>query len=88
MAEELLLDVSELEAPEPLVQTLAAAEALQTGQFLRMIHRRFPCLLEENLVKRGFACRYIESGEQVITLIWRKRDAEAGQAAGAARENS
>jgi hypothetical protein len=72
MIAELFLDVSALEAPEPLVRTLAAADALRPGQYLCMRHRRYPCLLEENLGKRGFLCRIIEQGEQVTSYIWRE----------------
>lgn len=84
---ERLLDVSDLEPPEPLVRTLAAAEALGPGQFLRMLHRRHPCLLGENLSERGFDCIVRPGGRAAVeTLIWRRDDpvavARAGQAAG------
>lgn len=84
---ERVLDVSDLEPPEPLVRTVAAAESLRPGQFLRMFHRRHPCLLGENLSERGFDC-VIRPGERaaVEALIWRRDDplaaARAGGAAG------
>ena len=76
MSAEVVLDVSELEAPEPLMRTLAAAETLGPGQYLRMTHRRFPCLLQENLEKRGFACAIVEQGDVVTSYIWRVSEQE------------
>ena len=87
MALERLLDVSELEPPAPLVHTLEAAETLESGEYLRMTHRRDPCLLRGNLDQRGFAylMRSQEDG-YVQTFIWRiddnKAEATARHAAG------
>ena len=82
------LDVSELEPPEPLERTLEAAEALAPGHFLRMTHRRHPCLLEAQLAARGFRCtiRGEEGSEATETFIWRDGDGEAEQAARAAHD--
>lgn len=73
-----MLDVSGLEPPEPLARTLAAAEALPPGDYLLMLHRRDPCLLPDNLRRRGFAffqrpgtCTAVE------VFIWREGDADA-----------
>jgi len=41
--------------PEPLEQAVEAVESLQHGEFLRMHHRREPCLLYPILRERGFA---------------------------------
>jgi len=74
---EILLDVSGLEPPEPLVRTVAAAERLRKGEYLRMLHRRGPCLLRDNLTERGFGF-HVRPGRQaaVETLVWRKDDPE------------
>ncbi len=80
-AAEILLDVSDLEPPEPLTQTLEAAEDLAPGQYLRMLHRRDPCMLYGNLDDNGF--KYIQrEGETsaVELFIWREDDAEAAAA--------
>ncbi len=75
---EVLLDVSELEPPEPLVLALEAAEQLGPGQYLRMLHRRDPCLLYGNLEDNHF--RYFQR-EGLTTLvelfIWREKDRDA-----------
>ena len=78
---ERLLDVSGLEPPDPLMLTLAAAEELAEGGYLRMLHRRDPCLLPDNLRQRGFDF-VIRPGAQtaVEVFIWRKGDHAASLA--------
>ena len=81
MPDEFLLDVSELEPPEPLEQTLEAAEQLKPGQYLRMLHRRTPCILYGNLDDNNF--KYFQrkgSTTAVEVFIWRENDAEAASA--------
>jgi hypothetical protein len=79
---ERILDVSALEPPEPLVRTLEAAEALPEGVYLRMLHRRDPCLLPDNLRQRGFAFQQRRGVRTAVEVfIWRNGDAVAEQAA-------
>ena len=81
MPDEFLLDVSELEPPEPLEQTLEAADKLKPGQYLRMLHRRTPCILYGNLDDNNF--KYFQrkgSTTAVEVFIWRENDAEAASA--------
>jgi len=78
---EILLDVSELEPPEPLTLTLEAAEDLTTGQYLHMLHRRDPCMLYGNLDDNGFKYIQREGKTTAVELfIWREDDAEAAAA--------
>lgn len=87
MAVEFQLDVSALEPPEPLVRTIAVAMGLEAGQFLRMRHRREPCLLRANLEERGYRCIIGQVGDAAWeALIWRHEDDEAAAAAQAAGE--
>lgn len=81
MSAEVLLDVSDLEPPEPLVQVLEAAEQLKPGQYLRMLHRREPCLLFGNLDDNHFSY-YQRKGtaSAVEVFIWREKDDEAAAA--------
>lgn len=85
MTAERCLDVSDLEAPEPLLQVLDAAEALASGEYLHMYHRRQPCLLYGNLEQRGFD-HDTRCGREVAceVFIWRRGDAAAAAAAGEA----
>ena len=81
MPDEFLLDVSELEPPEPLELTLEAAEQLKPGQYLRMLHRRTPCILYGNLDDNNF--KYFQrkgSTTAVEVFIWRENDDEAASA--------
>ena len=81
MSNEVVLDVSELEPPEPLVLTLEAAEQLQPGQYLRMLHRREPCMLYGNLDDNHFKY-YQRQGttSTVEVFIWSENDKEAAAA--------
>ena len=81
MPGELLLDVSELEPPEPLELTLEAADELKPGQYLRMLHRRTPCILFGNLDDNNF--KYFQrkgSTTAVEVFIWRENDDKAAKA--------
>ena len=78
MPTEVLLDVSELEPPEPLTLTLEAAEQLQPGQYLRMLHRRDPCMLFGNLDDNHF--RYFQRKGTITAVevfIWAEDDFQA-----------
>ncbi|MDH5610899.1 MAG: DUF2249 domain-containing protein [Gammaproteobacteria bacterium] len=81
MSNEVVLDVSELEPPEPLVLTLEAAEKLKPGQYLRMLHRREPCMLYGNLDDNHFKY-YQRKGttSAVEVFIWSEQDEEAAAA--------
>ena len=69
-----------LEPPEPLVLTLEAAEELRPGQYLRILHRRDPCMLYGHLDDNDF--KYFQregSTTAVEVFIWRENDAEAAE---------
>jgi TusA-related sulfurtransferase len=44
---EITLDVSELEAPYPLIELNKAIDTLQTNEILIFKHRMFPCKLPD-----------------------------------------
>lgn len=78
---EILLDVSDLEPPEPLTLTLDAVEQLAAGQYLRMLHRRDPCMLYGNLDNNGF--KYFQRKGAITAVemfIWRENDVKAAAA--------
>ena len=81
MSNEVLLDVSDLEPPDPLVQTLEAAEQLEPGQYLRMLHRRDPCMLYGNLDDNHFKYHQRKGTTSAVEVfIWSEDDAEAATA--------
>ena len=78
---EVLLDVSDLAPPEPLERTLEAADELKPGQFLRMLHRRDPCMLYANLDENGFKYFQRKGLTTAVELfIWSEDDADAAAA--------
>ena len=81
LLQEILLDVSDLAPPEPLELTLEAADRLLPGQYLRMQHRRDPCMLYGNLENNGFKYSQREGSTTAVELfIWREDDAQAADA--------
>lgn len=80
---EQLLDVSELEPPEPLVQTLEVTLSLPQGDYLCMLHRREPCLLYAKLDELGY--EYLQQtgihNTEIEVYIWRRGDELARQRA-------
>ena len=46
---EILVDVQELPAPEPLIRVLDSLSLIENGKYIHMIHRREPCKLFEKL---------------------------------------
>ncbi len=86
---EILLDVSDLEPPEPLTRALDTVEQLTAGQYLRMLHRRDPCLLYGNLDNNGFKYFQRKGATTAVEIfIWRENDAEAANAVELALQES
>jgi len=80
-AREHILDVSDLEPPEPLQRVLNALPELGEGDYLHMLHRREPLLLYPELERRGFRYLDISNGDhECELLIWRDGDAAAEHA--------
>ncbi len=65
------IDVSELEAPEPMERILARLQQLQAGQLLRVRHRREPFPLYPMLEQAGYKYCCIQRGtETFLIYIW------------------
>lgn len=68
---ERVLDVSDLEPPEPLERILDALDQLGTGDWLHVRHRREPFPLYGFLRRLGYAWQTERAGEAAfIILIW------------------
>lgn len=81
MGAEHLLDVRNMELPEPLLRALAELESLSPGDYLRMLSHRDPVLLYPMLKSQGFSyTRQQDSGGINEILIWRNGDVAAEQA--------
>jgi TusA-related sulfurtransferase len=80
MGRQQLLDVRDLEPPEPLVRVLTATDSLKSGEYLRVLSRRDPVMLYPLLMSQGFEYRTIAgSAAAYEILIWRAGDTRAEQ---------
>lgn len=75
MPAERLIDVSELDAPEPFEAALQLVSQLKKGEYIRMLHRKQPLPLIEILSKQGYEC-HVKPGHktQWEIIIWNKND--------------
>ena len=64
----IIVDVSELEAPLPLVKGVEAMKNLQEGESLIFIHRMFPCKLQEQVDKFGLKSEIIKNEENYFEM--------------------
>lgn len=79
---ERVLDVSELEAPEPLLRAIETVQTLEPGEFLRFCHRMKPCHLYRFLDENGFHSDTRHGNDyECEVFIWRDGDeVAAGEA--------
>lgn len=69
------LDVSELEAPEPLVLATRALHQLPKGQYLHLTHRMAPCRLYDFMLEHHFGNRTCKGSDGMCELfIWHLDD--------------
>ena len=71
-----VLDVRDLEPPEPMVRTLAALDALPPGATLVQINVRVPQFLLPRLAERGFAYEIREQAPDLVRVFIRRAPAE------------
>ena len=65
---EIYLDVSELEAPYPLLKGVEAMKKLQKDETLIFIHRMFPCKLQEQIESFGYRSMIIKNEENYFEM--------------------
>lgn len=73
-----VLDLRELEAPEPMVQILEQSTRLRPGDVLLARLPRVPRMLLPRLAERGLRARWIETREGSAYLALTTNEAEAG----------
>ncbi|NMP30608.1 DUF2249 domain-containing protein [Thalassotalea sp. M1531] len=72
------LDVSDLSPPLPMQVIIKALVTLESGQVLKVFHRREPVPLYAILNEQGMAWSHHAIGEsQHYVYIWRADDAQA-----------
>ena len=78
MSRQQVLDVRDLEPPEPLLRVLAATDTLMSGEYLRVLSRRDPVMLYPLLTSQGFEYRTMAGAAAGFEiLIWRAGDTAA-----------
>ena len=65
---EIVLDVSELEAPLPLLKGTQAIKNLQEGETLVFIHRMFPCKLQAQIDRFGLRSEIVKNEENYFEM--------------------
>jgi uncharacterized protein (DUF2249 family) len=77
---EIILDVRDLEPPEPYERATEVLQRLQAGQYVRMISPRRPRLLYPWLAERGFSEDTRQQKEGLYEIfIWSTVDIETGR---------
>lgn len=72
---EVICDVRELPAPEPMHQVMKAIDHLEIGMYVRMMHRMEPYPLYKVLEDMGFEHRlYLEGVAPYEVMIFRSGD--------------
>ena len=82
--EEILLDATAMEPPEPLQRATSILQQLERGQYLRMLHRRLPYPLFESCEQLEISYRHFAGqardqknthANKCVILFWRSDDA-------------
>lgn len=79
MKNEITLDVFELQPPLPMDMALDAMEKLESGQYIKMIHRMEPHPLYNILFDNGYKYKVKTINNQFEIFIWKAVDKTADQ---------
>ncbi|MCW8956326.1 MAG: DUF2249 domain-containing protein [Gammaproteobacteria bacterium] len=77
MAKEIILDVHDLQPPEPMQQALDALDKLMPGEYLRMIHRMQPFPLFNILAENNFRYLVKPGAKGFDIFIWKISDKDS-----------
>jgi len=78
MDKEIVVDVHELQPPEPMQRVLDALDTLMDGQYLKIIHRMQPFPLYDILSDNGFKYKATDGEVSVFDIyVWRAKDKTA-----------
>ena len=69
---EIIVDCTELEAPEPLSLVISKLQLLDDTNRLKMIHRLKPQMLFSILDKNGYKYEIIEEEAVIIIFVWKE----------------
>lgn len=71
---EVTIDVSDLQPPEPMEIVLDRLDKIEDGQYIRMIHRMQPYPLYNILMDNGFRYKVDETQSLLHIYIWKGID--------------
>ena len=78
MDKEIVVDVHELQPPEPMQRALDALDTLTEGQYLKIIHRMQPFPLYDILSDNGFKYKVVDGEVSAFDIyVWRTKDEAA-----------
>lgn len=78
MDKEIVIDVHELQPPEPMQRALDALDSLADGQYLKIIHRMQPFPLYDILSDNGFKYKVTDGEISAFDIyVWRAKDKAA-----------
>ena len=78
MDKEIVVDVHELQPPEPMQKALDALDTLAEGQYLKIIHRMQPFPLYDILSDNGFKYKVTDGKISSFDIyVWRAKDEAA-----------
>ena len=81
--EEILLDATAMEPPEPLQQAISILQQLEPGQYLRMLHRHLPYPLFESCQQLEISYRHFTGRQnECVILFWRSDDTATAELCG------
>lgn len=79
MSKEILLDVHEMQSPEPMELAMSSLQKLVIGEYIKMQHRMQPFPLYDILLENGFRYK-VASGEFGFDIyIWLAKDKATGE---------
>ncbi|MFW2374371.1 MAG: DUF2249 domain-containing protein [Gammaproteobacteria bacterium] len=79
MAKEIVLDVHNLQPPEPMEKAIDALDTLAAGEYLKMIHRMQPFPLFNILTENNFKYRVMPGDKGFNIYIWKMDDKDSEQ---------
>ena len=79
MSKEIILDVHELQAPEPMEIVMNGLTKLQEGEYIKLIHRMEPFPLYDTFLDNGFRYKVTDGEFGFNIYIWFAKDKKTGE---------
>ena len=79
MCKEIILDVHEMQSPEPMEVVMKGLESLQQGEYLKMLHRMQPFPLYDILLENGFRYKVTDGEFGFDIYMWLAKDKKTGE---------